>query len=98
MGNEFGENEHILTLAETAKHKHAVSVMHEQSSSAGLDNNGWFALNGVGGTVVKHEGTQPDGTIMNVNGNGNSMHDAGGGEPHNNIQPSIVVAYWLRVG
>lgn len=48
------------------------------------DSRGSYGLDGAG-----NKGT-------NVHGD-ESMDPVGGDQPHNNIQPSIVVAHWLRI-
>ena len=71
MGNEFGENEHQLTVAETASHNHNAP------------------------TVRTNVDADYGGRDLTVAGWG-LTGDEGGDQPHNNIQPSVVAAYWLR--
>ncbi|SDE16709.1 hypothetical protein SAMN05660405_02551, partial [Psychrobacter pacificensis] len=74
IGNEFGENEETLTLAQIPNHDHTVD-MH----SGSID----------GGTRAGTQNTSSSAANIKTNA-------VGGGEPHNNIQPSKVVGKWLR--
>ena len=74
MGNEFGENEETLTLAQIPNHDHTVD-MH----SGSID----------GATRAGTQNTSSSAANIKTNA-------VGGGEAHNNIQPSKVVGCWLR--
>lgn len=74
IGNEFGENEETLTLAQIPNHDHTVD-MH----SGSID----------GATRAGTQNTSSSAANIKTNA-------VGGGEAHNNIQPSKVVAHWLR--
>ena len=99
MGNEFGANTHTLTIEESANHKHSVTVFHELNSTQQPDIDGYFATNSIASSfeLVTHDTTQPDNSKMVKDGTGNSLGSTGGDQPHNNIQPSKVVAHWIRV-
>lgn len=71
MGNEFGENTHILTEDEMPSHAHKMTL------SLGTD-----------GTGANEQATASSQSA--------STSSTGGDQPHNNIQPSKVVAQWLR--
>ena len=75
MGNEFGANEHTLTLEEFPTHEHTVD-MH----SGSID----------GGTRAGTQNTSSSAANIETNA-------VGGGQPHNNIQPSKVAGQWLRI-
>ena len=95
MGTEFGANTHKLTVEEMPRHKHAYSASHEGGGAAANDATGWFSTN-ISAPIVKHSESNADGSETNASGGGNALYSEGGDRPHNNIQPSIVVAYWLR--
>lgn len=78
MGNEFGENEHTLTIEEMPEHGHDISIMNDRNSHDRSDE---------GDRAVKPNSTIMEGVVL----------PEGGDQPHNNIQPSIVVAHWLRI-
>lgn len=89
IGNEFGENEHRLTANEGPKHVHRLVL---KSLSGGV-------VDVAAADTLKFVN---DPTVTgNSNGGPYAQGDtveSGLGQAHNNIQPSIVVAYWLRVG
>lgn len=95
MGNEFGTNEEQLSISQMPKHKHAYKASHEGGVGALNDPTGFFSTNSSE-PIIKHDSSNPDGTSVQLNGNGNNLYSEGGDQPHNNTQPSVVVAYWLR--
>lgn len=87
IGNEFGANEHQLTVAEGPKHVHKLVL--KNVSGGVVDVGATDTLKFVNDKTV----------TSNTNGGpyeqGETV-EAGSGNAHNNIQPSKVVAYWLR--
>lgn len=107
MGNEFGENEHTLTIAETPKHKHSQNDIYNKfmaraSDSTAVANGGVYV--GSSGTGVTGNGFDNDNIAneyqtgqMSAKGWADSTEQrVGSDQPHNNTQPSKVVAHWLR--
>lgn len=80
IGNTFGEYDHTLTLDEAPPHRH--KLKH------GYDNG---SVNGGAGTVASDTGNWSGDFIPDAN-----VSSEGGGLAHNNVQPSNVVAFWLR--
>lgn len=82
IGKTGGEKTHTLTINEMPSHKHQ-----------------WFAAID-GGTDT---GRQMDRFMINGYGDARwwanlyDMYSSGGNQPHNNLQPYKVVAYWKRV-
>ncbi len=74
-----GEEEHTLTVAEIAPHKHI-----QISANSGTS--------GLSGTTYSNLGW----STGNNEALGQAMQDAGGGEAHNNVQPSKIVNRWHR--
>ena len=82
MDNEFGENEHTLTVKEMPSHVHQMR----------LQANGQATL-----SYPIDIDSQVMGEYSNDNLQGQSaMQSEGDDKPHNNIQPSRVVGHWLR--
>lgn len=104
MGNTFGADTHTITIEESAKHKHSVNnVFNKFTGKPAEVESKYLTSPNVGKTASG----LPDNLYMENNAFINGMNQTawndmteqqvGGNKPHNNIQPSIVVAYWLRV-
>lgn len=86
MGNEFGENSHTLTVAEMPKHNHGSNMRFEAGEAILVDAE--LATKVDSGDMLDHmNGDTTASTNTTYTGNN---------QPHNNLQPSIVVGYWLR--
>jgi len=88
MGNEFGANTHSLTADENANHTHRL-VLKNQSGGV-MDVGGADTLKFV------NDKTVTENTAGGPYAQGETV-ESGLGTAHNNIQPSIVAAYWLRI-
>lgn len=107
IGNEFGANTHKLTIAESPSHKHSQNDIYNKfmaraSDSTAVANGGVYV--GSSGTGVTGNGFDNDNIAneyqtgqMSAKGWVDSTEQrVGSDQPHNNIQPSVVAAYWLR--
>ena len=83
VGDSDGEYEHTLTVAGMPSHAHTISW----TDSDGEVSGGW----NVTDPLVRY-GTTGVGFM------GIKTFEHGGGQPHNNMQPYIVTAFWIRVG
>lgn len=90
MKNTFGANTHLLTTDESASHAHgngvALDSITNQDAAASFRGS---------------KPITPPANNSTVGDNNTGLYEGlteaiGGNQPHNNIQPSIVVAYWLR--
>ena len=81
INNKYGEYEHKLTVDEIPSHKHEVRLGDAITS-------GEFQ----GGNHISSGGALLQGLI-----DSDSLQATGGNQPHNNVQPSIVVYFWKRV-
>ena len=81
-----GEKTHKLTINEMPIHKHTVKMSWAPNQSH----------NHSGGTYAKSfaEGANPSDGIYNSTDD--RIDNAGGGQPHNNLQPYITVYMWKR--
>lgn len=103
MGNEFGENEVTLTKAQMPKHKHAPSAQYSRFAAVFGD---WQDVDGPANTPESFKDSNDLGIRDSDNDivarmpmaewNKAKETEQGGDAAHNNIQPSIVVGYWLR--
>lgn len=92
LGNSVGAETHTLTVKEMPSHRHTVKDGGDNwNSNCGSVSR--YDIRGVGG--ITNNGGYSD-TI------GNSgmqiLGNTGGGQAHNNIQPSIVVLRYRRIG
>lgn len=86
MGGTFGEYTHTLSLDETPVHQHGQRTDSDAGTNQPQVKNTSGSVDGLRGQ------TDPATT-----GKEQVMTDAaGGGQPHNNVQPSVVIAYWVR--
>lgn len=86
MGATFGEYTHTLTLDESPVHQHG------QRADSDAGTNQPQVKNTSGSTDGLRGQTDPA-----MTGKEQVQTDAaGGGQPHNNVQPSVVIAYWVR--
>ena len=85
MKNTYGENEHRLTVQELPTFR-----AETQMSRAGTvpSDGDWTYLGGFNGHA--NDNTQDSWGIM-------KSYPIGGNQWHNNVQPSTVVAIWIRV-
>lgn len=80
-GSRFGEYNHKLIVAEMPSHSHRLQHGRDNGST---DNNA--------GTVATDTEKWSGQWIQNP-----QVENTGGDQPHNNVQPSIVVYFWKRV-
>ena len=91
MGAEFGENEHKLTIAETPEHKHSHSSRFQHFMSPHFRGESISS-----GDFNQREQEFQLHQISAAEFAEAKEESRGGDQPHNNIQPSKVVAHWLR--
>ena len=91
-----GEWAHVLTKDEMPRHKHAITLSHEQGGSH--DYLGWPQTDNWGGPKTFHSADQPDGSNSSFRGDGNPMWSTGGDASHNNTPPGYALYVWQRTG
>ena len=98
MGNTFGDNTHQLKVDEMPKHVHRLAVSNwcptnqDTSLSASQVDLSSKVLNSSMHLSSIHDDITSDNYTIEPT----DWASAGGNQPHNNIQPSIVTGYWLR--
>jgi microcystin-dependent protein len=95
LGNAGGEQSHSLTTAELAVHNHGITDPgHSHTIDNGNDN---FASqnNGGGGSSVNNGNFGAFHTTDKAT-SGISINNAGSGNVHNNMQPTLVVTYIIK--
>lgn len=80
VGETVGEKDHPLTVAEMPTHNHTIG-----------ENNLWGQISTYGYINPGATSSAGRADIM-----GNTTNYVGGGQPHNNMQPSIGVRRWHR--
>lgn len=86
LKSEFGAFEHKLTVDEMPKHNHETNIRLEAGTKALVDPT--LASQGLPGNMLDH--------LYGSTTTTTKTGFVGADKQHNNVQPSIVVAYWLR--
>ncbi|MES2192903.1 MAG: tail fiber protein [Pseudomonadota bacterium] len=105
LGATGGSESHQVTTSQMPSHQHDVFLkdpghlhaFNAMNGSGGvfIQSGGGYTYLGAGNTDTKMTGI----TVGSVNGtaNDNKVAATGGGSPHNNVQPTIVCNYIIRV-
>ena len=88
QGAIAGEESHALTTPEMPQHTHTANADTGNGTSDSPSNNV---------PAVNNEGIQHYGTTVNGTMNSNAIGTAGGNQPHNNLQPYLVLNYIIAV-
>ena len=98
MGNTFGDNTHQLKVDEMPKHVHrlAVSGWSPANQNTSLSASQVVLSSKVLDSSMRLSSILDDVLSDNYTIEPTDWASAGGNQPHNNIQPSIVTGYWLR--
>lgn len=86
IGNSFGEYEHTLSIDELPKHRFKVRATQGGTQQSAED---WDYVGETNGHA--NDDVADSWGYMKSN-------FVGGDQPHNNVQPSLVVAIWRRIG
>ncbi|USG65062.1 tail fiber protein [Brevibacillus ruminantium] len=85
-GTSAGEANHTLTINEMPQHTHQVSASSNAATSPSPLNNAWAAAENIYG---------PAATMVQMNQS--AIGTAGGSQPHNNMQPYLVLNYAIAI-
>lgn len=84
MGAVGGAYQHRLTVIEMPEHKHDVHHLGDPNSV--VNPREGYALSSTSSSSQEL-----------IKARDNSISSVGGNQPHNNVQPSIVIGAWLRI-
>lgn len=89
-GQQVGEYQHTLTIAEMPSHAHTDSGHTHANNATGQGESGTGTTEPTGASVNFNSG------LFQTTTGYASLQNTGGGSAHNNIQPSIGVYIWQR--
>jgi microcystin-dependent protein len=92
IGNMFGECLHLLGIGEVPAHSHTITDVQHTHTVANT-NSGGGALGYTGGASTISNVTTTSAAFTGITGTNN----AGGGTTHNNVQPSLVCNWIMRI-
>ncbi|MVP00984.1 phage tail protein [Paenibacillus lutrae] len=87
LGTVAGEAAHTLTVSEIPQHTHQVQASSTPASDPSPLNNVWAAANG---SVY-----DPAATMIQMNSG--AIGQAGGSQPHNNMQPYLSLNFAIAI-
>lgn len=98
MGHTFGDNTHQLKVGEMPKHIHRLAVSNwcPTKRDTSLSDSQVDLSTKVLDSSMRLTSMTDDVLSDNYTIEPTDWASAGGNQPHNNIQPSIVTGYWLR--
>jgi microcystin-dependent protein len=104
IGNVFGENSHTLSIPEMPGHNHIEANSPYNKLTASMadivasDGDGLAGTNPAGQASPSYNHTYiQTSDITTEQFSKMTIKNAGGSEPHNNVQPSKIVGMWLRI-
>lgn len=92
INSTTGQYAVVLSKNQMPKHKHGIWLSHEQGGTGDWYGAPWANKD----RWVFHTEDQETGGYTDNGGAGNPLEDTGNNEPHENVQPSIVVFIWRR--
>jgi microcystin-dependent protein len=90
IGNKIGEGNHALSIAELAAHTHPI-IDPKHHHSVGATSQ--FQAQAGGGGMTSGAGVNSSTDATGIT----QAESAGSGTAHNNVQPSLVVSFIIRV-
>ena len=94
LGNTGGEELHTLTLSEIPSHGHSSAVVNPNSAGFTAEDVGYTYTTSNNGVVIPLSNTITRDTKGFISST--MENPQGGGEPHNNMPPYIVVNYIIK--
>jgi len=92
LGSKSGEEAVTLSVAQMPQHKHQARASSAAGSSASPAGNLWAQVTSTVGNIYADPGQGAPTASLN-----NPVADAGGGQAHNNMQPSLALNYCIAL-
>lgn len=92
QGQRGGEETHTLSVAEMPQHTHQAKASADLGSSASPQNNLWAQVTSTVGNLYADPGQSAPTDALN-----NPIANAGGGQPHDNLQPYLALNFCIAL-
>lgn len=89
IGQQAGSESETLAVNQLPAHNHPVNAAGGPTSNKPAGN----VLAGAGGPRANTYAAAPDGTVLHAG----AVGQAGGGQPHNNVQPTVAVSFCIAL-
>ena len=98
LGQQVGAEEHTVTEAEMAAHSHAINDSgHTHTFSTGMNFGVGIETLPPAGALKNSNGAATNGATTGSSTTGyTGVTSTGGGDAHNNVQPSLVCAFLIK--
>ena len=100
IGATHGEYDHTLTLPETPSHKHSPNNVFNKFTALFSDFKKSSYVDTSSNNTAEHfeDALSDSELVIKYTGNKANLEEVsqGGGQAHNNTQPSVVVGKWVR--
>ncbi len=92
LGQKGGEETHTLNAAEMPQHTHQAKISGDLGTSSNPQNNLWAQVTNTVGFLYGDPGQVAPTDAMN-----NPVLNVGGGQAHNNMQPTLVLNFCIAL-
>ena len=96
LGNSGGVESHTLTTAQLASHNHTQDAHSHNVTDSGGFTPSVSNIGPPGGGVGYYARNQPSGQILYTDSRTPGIQNTGGGNAHNNTQPTMILNYIIK--
>lgn len=96
LGNSGGSESHTLTTAQLASHNHTQDAHSHNVTDSGGFTPSVSNIGPPGGGVGYYARNQPSGQILYTDSRTPGIQNTGGGNAHNNTQPTMILNYIIK--